>query len=100
MLDREQIAELLKQSRAADKEDRENAELFEKMLQTPAWKAYQMMLSRKIQQFGDQMLAPAGGIDGCVALEFVKGALSGLVIARDLPSFTIAAAKELPKAEV
>lgn len=90
---------LKKQSRAADKEDRERAELFQVLVVSPGWKAYVEMLERAMQAQADMILQPAKSIDGCIELEYVKGALSGLVKARDLPSVTIAAAKELRQLE-
>jgi hypothetical protein len=36
-------------------------------------------------------MGPAGSVDGAIALEWVKGAMSGLIMARDIPSVTIAA---------
>lgn len=95
----DQIQELLKEARAADKEDKQNADLFEAMIQTPAWKAYLEALGRRQQAYADVLLRPANGIDGCIRTEYIKGALSALVIARDLPSVTIQAAKELRQLE-
>jgi hypothetical protein len=94
-----QMAELVKQAKAADKEDKEAAQLFQVMIQTPAWKEFVKKLERRQQMFADSLLAPAGSLDKCIGLEWIKGALSGLIMARDLPSITIAAAKELRKAE-
>lgn len=91
--------ELLKIAQAANKEDREDATLFEVMIKTPAWQAYVKRLQRRMQTEGDAILGPAQSVDGMVALEYRKGALSGLVIARDLPSVTIQAAKELRQPE-
>jgi hypothetical protein len=95
----EQHVELLKQSREAAKEDRENAALFEVLVASQGWKAYVAMLERSMQARADKILQPSKSIDGCIDLEYEKGALSGLVIARDLPSVTIAAAKELRPTE-
>lgn len=95
----DQVEELLKEARKADKEDREKGEALGRLIKHPDWGAYVAMLDRKAQLFGDQLLLPAGGVDGCVRQEFVKGALSGLIMARDLPSVTIAAAKELRQPE-
>lgn len=92
--------ELNKIAKAANKEDRERAALFAVLVNSPGWKAYVLMLERKMQEKADRILQPSRNIDGCVELEYEKGALSGLVIARDLPSVTIAAAKELRQAEL
>src|ERR1700704_10332 len=100
MADLKDIREdLIKTAKVADKEDRERAELFQALVVTAGWKAYVSMLERKMQEKADVILQPSKGVDGCIALEYVKGALSGLVIARDLPSVTIAAARELRHTE-
>lgn len=94
------IEELLRQARAADKVDRERIELFEGMIQTAGWKAFMEILNAKIQMFADQLMVPAGSIDGCVASEFVKGAMGGLVMARDIPAATIAMKDQLRRQPV
>jgi hypothetical protein len=40
-------------------------------------------------------MAPAESVDRMVALEYIKGAMGGLVMARDTPSVTIAAKDQL-----
>jgi hypothetical protein len=89
------IEELLKESRQAGRIDRERAEVFAWLVKQPAWLAYLEILESKIQALADQVLAPARSIDGMVTLEYVKGAMSGLIMARDIPSITIAAKAEL-----
>lgn len=89
------ISEVMKDFRKADKEDRERAELFKAMINSPGWKAYIGVLEAKIQSYSEQLLAPSGGLDGMVASEWVKGAMSGLIMARDVVSVTIAAIEEL-----
>lgn len=93
--EKELIEELLKNARAAAKVDKERIELFEKMLTTPAWQVYVELLNAKIQMFADQVLAPSGTVDGCVALEYVKGAMSGLIMARDIPDAIISAKDQI-----
>ena len=93
---REQIIELHKIARVADKDDKELAEILEGLVKHPGWVAYQTLLGRRIQMFADTVMAPAGSNDGAIALEWVKGAMSGLLIARNLPSVIIDAMK--PKA--
>lgn len=95
----EQIEELLREGRKADKEDREKGEALGRLIAHPDWKVFVKMLDKKCQLFGDQLMVPSGGVDGCIRQEFVKGALSGLIMARDLPSVTIAAARELRQPE-
>lgn len=89
------IEELLKNARAAAKVDRERVELFEKMITTPGWEVYIVLLNAKIQMFADQLMNPCGSVDECVAQEYVKGAMSGLIMARDIPDAIIAAKDQL-----
>jgi hypothetical protein len=90
---RGQVEDLLKTSRLANKIDKGRAELFEQLVKSPAWEAYVEILSSRIQMFADMVLAPAGSADNAIGLEFVKGAMSGLIIARDLPSVIVMAMK-------
>jgi len=85
------VAELHKLARVADKVDKERAELFRGLMKHPGWATYQELLASRIQVFADAVMAPAGSVDSAVALEWVKGAMSGVILARDLPSVTIAA---------
>lgn len=91
----QRIENLLREAKRADRIDRERIELFEAMIRTPAWQAYVEILEAKLQLFADQVLAPASSVDGMVALEYIKGAMSGLVIARDITSVTIAAKQDI-----
>lgn len=88
---KETLEELQKQGRAADKADKERAELFRALTKHPGWASYQELLNSRIQLFADRVMAPSGSVDGAIALEWVKGAMSGVILARDLPSVTIAA---------
>lgn len=83
---KERLEELRKEARKADSEDRQRADLFEAMLKSEHWKAYSALLAYRLQAFSDILLTPAGSIDGAMAQEYIKGAMFGLVLARDLPS--------------
>lgn len=89
------ISEITRQGRDADKIDRRRAELFTSMVKTEAWQEYVKLLEAKIQIFSDQLLSPAGSLDGMVKGEWIKGTMSGLIMARDVASATIGAAEEL-----
>lgn len=89
------VENLIKDARAANKVDRERAELFTALLKTEGWKSYVELLNVKIQALSESILAPAGSVDGMVGLEYVKGAMSGLLVARDLPGVTITAMEQL-----
>lgn len=91
----QRIEELLREARKARKIDIERAELFASLIRQPGWLAYMEILEAKIQALADEVLAPSKSVDGMVTLEYVKGAMSGLIMARDIPSVTIAAKGEL-----
>lgn len=86
---RDQLTEVIKVARAAQKIDRERAQLFEALVASPAWKSYIELLNSLLQARSDQLMAPAGSIEGAIALEYVKGTMGGLIMARDLPSLII-----------
>jgi hypothetical protein len=95
----DQLDELLRNARAATKVDRERVELFEVMVRTQAWQEYTALLNGKLQMLADQVLAPSNSVDGCIASEYVKGTMSGLVMARDIPAAIIAAKDQLRASE-
>lgn len=100
LFDKERLAELIKESRETNRKDAMAAQVFEAMIATTGWSSYVRELDRRLQTFADQMLRPAGSLDGCLTQEFIKGAMFGLTLARDIPSVTIAAMKDLrPEAE-
>lgn len=82
------------EARKARKEDRDRAELFSVMVNTPAWKAYVALLNVKIQECGDIVMIPLETLDKALGMENVKGTMKGLLLARDLPSVVIATSKE------
>jgi len=90
----DRLRDLVKASREAEKIDRGRAEAFGRMVSTDAWSLYVSLLNAKIQMFSDVLLSPSGGLDGCIAQEWVKGAMFGLLLARDTPSTTITAMRE------
>jgi len=91
----QRIEDLLREARKADRIDRERADAFVSLVKHPGWDMYMEILNAKIQMLADQVLAPAASIDALVGMEYVKGAMSGLIMARDIPSVTIAAKAEL-----
>lgn len=90
---RDRLEELVKQARKADSEDRQRADLFEAMVKSEHWKIYSQLLASRLQSLSDILLSPAGSIDGAMAQEYIKGAMFGLVLARDLPSTIISTMK-------
>jgi len=91
--------EMRKAARKADAVDKERGDLLRMLIKHPGWLVYQGLLEAQMQIRADEILSPSGSIDGMIAQEYKKGALSGLVVARDLPSVTIAVAEELRKTE-
>lgn len=87
------LDELFKAARVADKIDKERAEQFIVMQRTEGWRLFQELVGLRIQLFADAIMLPAGSVDAAIALEYVKGAMSGLIIARDLPSVIVGAMK-------
>jgi len=93
------LEDLKKLGKKADKEDRERSELFAVMIKSPAWGAYMELLNVKIQGYGSELLSPAGSVDGAMAQEYIKGAMYGMMMARDLPAGIIQAMKDLGPGE-
>jgi hypothetical protein len=93
-MDRQRIEELLKRSREADKIDRGRAALFAKLVASPEWKAYEELLSVRLQGYSEELLSPAGSVDGAMVLEFIKGAMHGMLLAQGLPRVIVEAMKD------
>ena len=85
-----QWEQLLKDSRTYERVDRERKEVFEGLILHPGWKLYVELLSNIIESTGADLLAPSGSIEGVLIAEHLKGSMSGLIRARDLPSVMIA----------
>lgn len=81
--------ELLKVSKEALEKDRRRKDAFEGLIRHPGWREYQMLLATMIQARADEILAPAGSAEKAMLLEFVKGSMNGLILARDLPSLIV-----------
>lgn len=87
------IEQLTKEGKKADQQDREKSEALAVLLRHPGWQVYTEMLNARIQLHSDVVLRPATSIDGAIGLEYVKGAMSGLILARDLPRVIVEAMK-------
>lgn len=90
---RQDIKELLEIGRKADREDKERAAVFEGLVKHPGWELYVGLLNSRLQAMGEAILEPAGTVDGAVALEYVKGTMRGVILARDTPQLIIQAMK-------
>jgi hypothetical protein len=82
--------QILRESRVAEKIDAERAQLFEVWMRGEGWKVYQSLLATIIEERGMALLSPSGSIDGVLVAEYNKGAMCGLILARDLPSIIVA----------
>lgn len=81
---------LLQDSKKADQEDKKLIENMKRLVASHDFDMFcRQVLGPRIQDFGATLLQPAGSVDGMVKAEFVKGALFGLCLARDLPSVII-----------
>lgn len=90
------IAEQLqKDMRQANKEDRHDAELFEAMVKTEAWKVFLKRASAIQQGYSEELLAPSGGLDGLVKSEYAKGALGGSLRILSVPQRTMESVKQI-----
>ena len=85
-----QFEDLLKASRVYDKIDRDRAAVLEGLVRTPGWRIFVELVNEIIEHRGAELLLPAGSIDGVLSGEHLKGSMSGLIMARDLPSVIIA----------
>jgi hypothetical protein len=74
--------------------DMKRARAFRDMMNTEGWKFYTELLNRHIEVRTQNLFGPTpeGGRD---AEQHNKGAVYALILARDLPSVTVSAMKEL-----
>lgn len=92
-IERDYRKEVLEEARRSQKLDADRAEYFEVMVKTPGWAQYVAMLAQRIQEQADMLMVPATKVDDIVGIEHTKGVLKGLIIARDLPTIAIEAAR-------
>jgi hypothetical protein len=84
--------ELISAGRRADEEDKKLIDNMTRLTRSHDFAMYvNRVLGPRIEQFGSALLEPSGSQDGMVRSEFMKGALYGLCLARDLPSVIISA---------
>lgn len=84
------IDDFLKESKKNAAVDRRRAEIWEVMLKTAAFQEYLAVLNVIIESLGAQLLTAAKSVDDCIVAEGTKGTMRGLILARDLPSISIA----------
>ena len=91
-----QAEELMKQQRAADKEDRERGEAFKSLVKHPGWAMFTGLINSRIQASAELLMEPVEKlIPEGTNTEYLKGTMRGLIMARDLPSATIAGMEQL-----
>lgn len=76
---------------------KENAALVDAMkelLRFEPFKVYTEALNRMIGYRSEELMEPLAGFDAALRQEWVKGAMNGLILARDLPSITLAAMRD------
>lgn len=96
----ELIQQLVRDSRKADREDKELGEAMSRLVKNPDFQSYMAkVIYPRVQAFGDELAMPSGSADGLVRSEYLKGALCGLCLARDMPSVIIAAMGEVRAAQ-
>jgi hypothetical protein len=93
------IEDLKRQARDADRVDRERADVLSGLVRHPGWEVYVRLVNAQVQARSDAVLEPANSVDKCVGLEYIKGAMSGLLLAVALPGAIIEQAKTLRKSE-
>jgi hypothetical protein len=94
LISTQELAELVKSSRTADRQDKELAELLGGMVKSAAWKAFVVLLESRIQVCSDQVIAPCVGVDEAFGREYVKGTMCGLLLARGLPDAIVDSIKQ------
>lgn len=77
--------ELIRQAREADREDKKLSEALALLVRHSSFPALQNLLNKRLQTLSEEMLAPANSVDRLIAQEYIKGAMFGLILARDLP---------------
>lgn len=83
------IDEAIRDGRKALREDQEKAEILGTLVRHPGWKVYMRLVESHKQSFGDVLLRPAGGLDGAINSEYIKGVVCGLLLATNLPGSII-----------
>lgn len=95
-----QVEELKKIARGADKVDKERADTMASLVKHPGWAIYMAVLGVKLQETSELMLAPEQELLATgVNTEFVKGTMRGLLIAQGLPSVMIEGKEELKNSD-
>jgi hypothetical protein len=74
---------------------RSDAEAFEAMMKSPAWKRYVALVEAVAQNYHGAIMKPLETVHEVTKMEFAKGVLSGLSLATSLPAMKIKEAGEL-----
>ena len=75
--------------------DRELVDAMRGLIKSPFYQRYSEALNKLIQIRADELMGPLGSQDEILRQEWVKGTMNGLILARDLPSITIATMSSL-----
>lgn len=90
MIQEELSPEYQKQSREADKQDRELLEACQALERNPAWQFLSERIRAMASNKASSLLEPISGMDGVPKQEYDKGTIKGMLLVADLPSVTIA----------
>lgn len=90
------LEEMLRASREAKREDLQLIESMTRLSNNADFKVYlEKIIGTRIESFAQTLLEPAGGLDGMVRSEYIKGAMFALCLARDLPSIIMASMSDV-----
>src|SRR5262245_39056673 len=72
-------------------EQRDFVDAMKVLRKNGAFRLYLGALEKMIQARGDVLMVPVAGFDKTLEQEFIKGAMNGLILARDICDVTISA---------
>jgi hypothetical protein len=89
------VTEITEAQRAERAKIREDAELFDAMIATPAWKRYIALVEVVGQNFYRGLMEPLADASQVTKTEYTKGVLVGLSTATTIPQMKVREAQEL-----
>jgi DNA-binding FadR family transcriptional regulator len=89
------INEIEAAQRAAQRQIREDAELFGQLMKHKGWPRYMALVEAIAQNYHSTIMKPLDSVLEATKPEFAKGVLSGLTLATAIPQLKINEAHEL-----
>ena len=89
--------EIAQEERVRNQQVRKDAELFNTMLNSEAWKRLILMVETVAQNYHANIMKPLDSSLEVTKMEYNKGVLSGLTLATALPSMKIKEAHDLAR---